>query len=184
MPIPTFNLDGVLPPHSGNPTSAANVSPYQATPLEVGPALGTSPERRAVLIGWLALRRLLRQAGFLQAVQSVDGSFVEDIEAAESRPPADVDVVTFFWPPDPAFTARVATAHPEFVDHARIKRDYRCDHYFVNLGINPLATVDAAAFWCGLFSHRRDGVWKGLLRVDLGAQSDDDALQQWISQQP
>lgn len=184
MPIPDFNANGVLPPHTGDPTSAANVSPYPATPLELGRKLGFTPERRAILSGWLAFRRTLRLAGFAQAVQWVDGSFVQDVETTESRPPGDLDVITFYWPPDSSFNARVAAANPEMGDHALTRANHRCDHYFLDLSFNPFGTVDAMAFWCGLFSHRRDGVWKGLLRVELGRQSDDDALEQWIRQQP
>jgi hypothetical protein len=30
-------------------------------------------------------------------------------------------------------------------------------------------------YWIGLFSHRRDGIWKGMLRMELNTAADDIA---------
>jgi len=184
MPLPSFDANGVLPPTTGNPTDPNNLSPYPATPLEFGQRFGFTSERRRILSGWLELRVLLRHTGFTGAFQWVDGSFLEDIEQTEQRAPRDLDVITFFWPPTADFGATVAANHPILVNPAQTKIQFGTDHYFVNLAAHPTRTVDMTAYWCGLFSHRRDGVWKGLLRIELGTQGDDDALRDWVAQQP
>lgn len=186
MPIPSFDANGVLPPHTGDPTHSANVSPYPSTPLEFGQRFGGTPDRRQIIQGWLDLRRLLRSAGFngVCCFQWVDGSFLEDIESTESRAPRDVDVITFYYPPSTTFGATVAASHPVLADQAGTKSTFHVDHYFIDLAAHPAGTVDLTAFWCGLFSHRRDGVWKGLLRIELGNQTDDDLLAAWIATQP
>ena len=184
MPLPPFDPNGVLPPTTGNPAVAGNMSPYRCASLEFGQRFGTTLRRRSILLGWLGLRSVLRQAGFQSAFQWIDGSFVEDIETTERRPPNDVDAVTFYWPPDPGFNNRVVTGHPELQSPAQLKTQFMTDHYLVDLSFHPVQVVDVTAYWYGLFSHRRDRVWKGLLRIELGSQIDDDALTSWLARQP
>jgi len=119
------------------------------------------------LDGFLRFQQLLIDAGFANTFQWIDGSFLEDVEAREGRAPADIDVVTFFVSPDAAFTARVLSAQPILADHGRVKTQFLIDHYFVDLSYNPIFTVESVRYWTGLFSHRRDGIWKGMLRIDL-----------------
>ncbi len=184
MALPNFDPNGVLPPFTGDPTDPANMSPYPAMPLEFGQQFGTTAERRTILLGWLDLRAVLRQAGFHGAFQWVDGSFLEDIENTEGRAPQDIDVITFFYPPDPNFSATVAANFPILADHPQTKAQFHTDHYLMNLAAHPIRTVDMTAYWCGLFSHRRDGVWKGLLRIEIGHNQGDDDLRNWIAAQP
>lgn len=175
MPIPAFSTEGVLPPHTGNPANPADVSPFRCDAVDVCSRFATSAERCRILFGWLELRRLLREAGFTEAFQWLDGSFLEDVETREGRPPRDQDVLTFFWPPHAEFTARVAASFPVLTDHAAVKATFLVDHYPINLALHPVQTVDLVAYWTGLFSHRRDGVWKGMARVELGGDTEDGA---------
>ena len=101
MPVPDFNSSGVLPPHLGDPKIISQLSPYPATSLELCQKLGFSPDRREILHGWLQLRELLRTLGHNSGFQWIDGSFMEDAETKRSRPPGDIDVVSFL-PPSPA----------------------------------------------------------------------------------
>src|ERR1035438_415874 len=78
MPVPDFDHNGVLPPHLGMPTERTQLSPYPAVSLEICAKLGTSPERRTILRGWLGLRTALRSLGFATGFQWVVGSFLED----------------------------------------------------------------------------------------------------------
>ena len=57
----------------------------------------------AILDGFLRFRELLTQAGFVSGFQWVDGSFLENVEMLENRPPNDLDVVTFYIPPGRGF---------------------------------------------------------------------------------
>ena len=96
MPIPAFTIDGVLPPFVGplGPGGAPeDMSPYLVTALEVVSTFGTTPERKAILLGWLNHRASMRAAGIVRGFQWLDGSFVED------KQPRDLDVVTFLYRP-------------------------------------------------------------------------------------
>lgn len=99
--IPTFNISGVLPPFVGeSPTVKAAMSPYLTTMSAIVGRFATSVERKKILAGLLAYRAALRNLGLVNGFQWIDGSFVEDIENTQNRPPADVDVVTFSSRPD------------------------------------------------------------------------------------
>ena len=78
MPLPAFNIDGILPPFVGpdGPGGAPeDLSPYVVTALEVATSLGTSEGRKTILRGWLLHRAALRAAGFVRGFQWLDGSF-------------------------------------------------------------------------------------------------------------
>jgi hypothetical protein len=59
-------------------------------------------------------------------------------------------------------------------DPPQIKAAYRCDAYFVDLDIVPWAVVLHTRYWFGLFAHRRGGLWKGLLEIQLPVSNDDN----------
>lgn len=132
MPIPTFDANNVIPPHSGDPRRLDQLSPYPCTTFELCQRFATTPDRVAILQGFLRFRRVLEQAGFVSGFPWLDGSFLENIEAEENRAPKDLDVVTFYLPNDSAFNQCVAAAFPLLRDRARIKADHRLDHYFVD----------------------------------------------------
>ena len=94
--IPPYNQSGFLPPFQGNtPTDPAAMAPYNVPLLQVADRFGTSKERIEILKGLIAYRDELRTAGFLNGFQWLDGSFMENVEKNRSRPPGDIDVVTF-----------------------------------------------------------------------------------------
>jgi hypothetical protein len=66
--------------------------------------------------------------------------------------------------------------HPTMFDHSQIKAQYNVDAYFVELG-NPLdkESVRTVSYWYSMWSHRRNGIWKGFVRIDLDANKDADA---------
>ena len=179
MPIPDFDHNGVLPPHLGLPTDPGQLSPYPATTLEVCEKFGGSPERRSILRGWLDLRHELRQLGHASGFQWLDGSFMEDVEARRGSPPNDIDVVSFL----PAGNTQNPNAASVSVvaDRTGVKQRYKVDHLIVRLFWPGHVLVEHSRYWCGLFSHRRvDGVWKGMLKVDLGVQADDDVARKHL----
>ena len=92
--------------------------------------------------------------------------------------------MTFYTAPDPKFNVRVASAHPVLTNHDQLKVDYLVDHYFVDIGHRPDATVEQTRYWTGLFSHRRDGVWKGMLRIDLSTLLEDTNARAYLAQLP
>lgn len=181
MPIPDFDHNGVLPPHLGLPTDPRQISPYPVTALEVCERFGASLERRAILRGWLELRDKLRQLGQVSGFQWIDGSFLEDVEARRGSAPNDIDVVSFLsiqnlQNQNHALISLLA-------NHAAVKQGFKVDHFIVLLTWPGYVIVEQSRYWCGLFSHRRvDSVWKGMLKVDLGAQADDDVARKHLDE--
>jgi len=180
--IPPLTQSGVLPPWVGTPCHAAGMSPYQTSLVKVANAFCLTPDRKAIFSGLLRYRQELAAIGLTDGFQWLSGSFLEDIEALESRPPRDIDVVTFFQRPaqhstDVLWQAFVAANRNLWVP-IQTKATFRCDSHFVDLSFHAPYIVDNTRFWFGLFSHRRDGLWKGLLQVPLSISQDDaDAFQ-------
>jgi len=111
MPIPAWNAFGVLPPAQGGLTSAGR-SPYTVSLTDLVLHYGTSTERCAIIAGFLRYRAALHAAGLVAGFQWVNGSFVENVEEQEGRPPNDIDVVTFYHLPVGSSQASLVAAHP------------------------------------------------------------------------
>lgn len=181
--IPANTISGVLPPFTGE-TSAdkANVSPYQAEISDVIFRYATSPERVEILTGLVEYRKALADLGIVQGFQWLDGSFVEDVETIRSRPPGDIDLVTFAHrtvaDPDEWFGVVMSNLH--LFDPEQSKLKYKCDAYFVDMSIDPELLVTNTAYWFNLFSHQRGAgaTWKGMIRVSL--TSDDDLAELFL----
>lgn len=184
MPIPPFDTNSVLPPHLGDPRQADEISPYPCTALELCQAFATSADRVRILEGFLRLRTTLRQHGMTTGFQWIDGSFLEDIERTRNCSPADIDVVTFYWSPDPDFTNKLISTFPDIVSRATIKANFSVDHFPIDVSYDPEVTVEATRYWCGLFSHTRTGVWKGMLRIDLDTPADDATANALLATRP
>jgi len=188
MPIPDFDHNQVLPPHLGDPRQADELSPFPVTSEEVCAKLATSPERRAILQGWLDFRQRLATFNIADGFQWLDGSFMEDIETSEARAPHDLDLITYFvlppgLPPS-QFISTVQVGLPEFFDRDRSRQTFHLDHFPVHLQVNGKALVDITRYWTGLFSHRRNGVWKGMLRVELNTAASDNNAAALLNKQP
>ena len=189
--IPDFNHSHVLPPFIGDsPTAASDGSPYRASMLEVTQRFASSPGRRRLVEGLLNYRADLAALGFVRGFQWIDGSFAEDVEAHEQRPPNDIDIVTFAFSPVGLSSTQITQlllAHPTLFEAGKAKDKYGCDGYIVPLDKSPESLVKRTSYYFGLFSHRRrDQVWKGLLQIPL--ESDDalarDLLQNMLSGEP
>jgi len=176
MPIPDFTADGLLPPYKGNPGNQAEISPYPATTLELCKRLSKTQHRREILKGFLKFRALLRKLQITEGFQWVDGSFVEEVERRTTRPPKDIQVVTFCNYPalidDPAF----ANDFDLLADLPKLRSQFHVDHTVVKLDWSPNDLVKNTNYWSGRLSHHYDtGTWKGLLRIDLHTTSEDNA---------
>lgn len=180
-PIPNFDHNLVLPPHLGDPTNPRQLSPYPCTTVDLCQRLGTTAERRVILGKLLDFRQRLRAAGLANGFQWLDGSFLEDIETKESRPPKDLDVVTVYWGYDLPFQVQLHTTFPEIANPALSKSNYSLDHYPFDAGYNPALTLEQTRYWILLFSHNRLGVWKGMLKVELNTPAEDAAARQELA---
>jgi hypothetical protein len=182
--IPDFNLNGVLPPFVGSTpgAQAALSSPYQCSPVQVVERFSTSDHRRMLLRGFFRFRDALRAQGIQLGFQWVDGSFTENVEAL-GRDPEDIDVLTLSYRPDhfvgdAAAWAALVNAQRDggIFDRTLNKDSYDCDTVFLDLHIPAHLVARQAAYWNGLFSHRRDTFqWKGMLAVPLHID-DADAI--------
>jgi hypothetical protein len=174
--IPTFNHSHVLPPFVGERLSSASSSPYRVSASALVQCMSGSVERTSILAGLFRYRSELKALGFARGFQWLDGSFIEDIESREGRPPNDIDVVTFAYPPvglSKDDVRRMLAEHPELFDHEQCKAGFHCDTSLVNLTTSPEWLVMQTRYWYGLFSHRRgDALWKGMLELPL--DSDDE----------
>lgn len=171
--IPEWNTVGLLPTiNQANPISPER-SPYNVALLDVIMRFATSPERRQVLLGFLDYRAALHGMGLVNGFQWLDGSFTEQVETLERRPPRDIDVVTFLHTPD---DFAPSDAQLEILDHDTAKASFLVDSYIVELNFLPLeAIVQQSAYWYSMWSHRRNQAWKGYLQIDLNPAYDADA---------
>jgi hypothetical protein len=187
MPIPPFDsIKNVLPPHLGNPTQPSDLSPYPCTVAELSSRFATSAKRKQILMGFLELRAILFSLG-IRGFQWLSGSFLENIEVLERRDPGDIDVVTFVdcqESPEAWYSFIVSAGKEEILDFSWTKENYFVDHYVIPLSSGPAEIVDLTRYWYGLFSHRRDLLWKGMLVVDLADIADDEAARALLAGAP
>ena len=143
---------------------------------EVVARFASTNERNAILRGLLSFRAGLRQQGIVDGFQWLDGSFMEQVETLETRPPNDVDVVTFFALPAGVSQADLAARAGHLFDPSATKQQFKIDSYvcLLNQPLTPFY-VQKVAYWYSMWSHRRNGLWKGFVQVRLDAAHDQDA---------
>lgn len=175
MPIPSFTIDGVLPPYigpNGPGGSFEDLSPYEVSALEVVDTFGTTDNRRDILRRWLSHRNQLRRANIVRGFQWLDGSFLENKE------PNDLDTVSFIYRPAYAIELKdwkdFLVSNGAMFNRHQLKQHFRLDALFIDLNGDPEVIVDVSRYYMGLFSHRRgDDLWKGMLKVRLESATDD-----------
>jgi hypothetical protein len=183
MVIPSPSHDGVLPPFmpGAEPHERGAMSPYRTEVTEVVGRFSTSPERIEILRGLLDYREALRGIGVTDGFQWLDGSFVEECEKFHGRPPKDIDLITFATRPAEFSSTEtwgeLVLSRPDLFDPATAKEQFKCDAYFVDLGLPPAYLVQTTRYWFGLFSHQRETyLWKGMIEVPF-TSDDSDASQ-------
>lgn len=174
MSLPEWTNLGVLPPvHPTEAGHGLNRSPYPITLQELWDRFSTSAERIDILRGFLSYRAALHAAEIVRGFQWLGGSFMENIESLEERPPRDMDVVTFFYMPEGMDQRSLAALSPDLFASRHTKQAYQVDAYSITLG-GPMTErhVKMIAYWYSLWSHRRDDSWKGFVQVDLDPEQD------------
>lgn len=174
--IPSWTASGVLPPVNESAPTSRTRSPYEVTLDDLVGHFNGTPERKAILAGLLDFRAALHRVGIVRGFQWLDGSFVENVEALEERPPRDIDVVTFFHAPSGETQESLAERHPVLFNKRETKTRYLVDAYFVQMDAgDPMVLVSHSTYWYSLWAHRRSGEWKGYLRIDLAPAKDPAA---------
>ena len=176
MTIPEWDGDHVLPPihpnaPKGKEFDSLYTSPYVAPLAEFVTRFATTPERVELMEKFLDYRAALHQWEISEGFQWIDGSFVEDIEqSSDPHSPNDVDVVTFFY------GNGNNASYEHLLDPRITKPIFHVDARGIELG-EPLdvGTAVEIGLWNSLWSHNRDGIWKGFIQVDLDPEEDPPA---------
>jgi hypothetical protein len=175
--IPNLTIAGVLPPiRPGQLGHSPDRSPYVVPLYKVVEKFSFSSERITILKGLLGYRDALHKLGIISGFQWLDGSFLEDVETLESRPPKDVDVVTYFHLPSGETQRTINIKAGNLFSNSFVKSTYMVDAYpHVLGGATNALQVKTISYWYSIWSHRRDGTWKGFIQVDLDPQEDVDS---------
>lgn len=180
--IPAYDGHGVVPPiRPGEHGASSERSPYPVDILELCQRFGGTTSRDAILVGLLDLRAALKAAGFPSGHQWLNGSFVEDVETTQGRPPNDVDVVSFLPFGNAANQTRLLQAHPQLFDSGQCKGMYKVDHYALAADRRlDEAYARRVGYWYSMWSHQRSSHrWKGFLSVPL--HSNDAEARAWLA---
>jgi hypothetical protein len=146
---------------------------------------GTSTERIAIIDGFLGYRSELHAVGLTRGFQWIDGSFLENVEVLRSRPPKDVDVVTFYELPSGETQASILGRNPGVFDHDQLNARFSVDAFTQDLGSPSQDLIGWSAYWYGVWSHQRSTlVWKGFVEVDLDPSQDAGARAILLSTKP
>jgi hypothetical protein len=159
----------LIPPFHGADSASGAHSPFPTAPEVFASSLGFTSRRVEILRGFFAVRARLRVAGITEAIQWVDGSFVEHKEQLLSEAPGDIDVVTWVKQLEPDCVPSILAELPVIITDAKEQHD---THLFV---MEPIS-IEIITYWHGLFSHqRRTQRWKGFLSLPLTANHQEDA---------
>lgn len=180
MPIPAFDHNLVLPPYTGDTKDRNDLSPYKCTTIELVQRFATTDERKEIFKKFLEFRGELQRQGMQVGYQWLDGSFLENIETRKSRSPRDLDLLTIFWGYSVSFLNQLVTKFPAFMKPEISKRDFKLDHFPIMADELPQATVENTRYWIQLLSHRRDGIWKGMLHIELNTPTEDQAAMDYL----
>ena len=181
--IPDWNYEGVLSARKGDDPVAGIRSPYAVSLVDLVERFGSTPQRRLLLQGLLDFRAELHEAGLVQGFQWVNGSFMENVEQNDNRPPNDIDLVTFFHVPQGYTNETLAQAFPYIFGSVDLKEKFSVDAYFVALDqTTQESIIEISIYWYSLWSHTRGGISKGYLQIDLN-NSDDQQARLLLDQQ-
>lgn len=174
--IPSWTTEGLLPPVNSPDGTSADRSPYRVSLTDLVLRFSTSSKRQEILDGFLHYREELHVLGFIQGFQWLDGSFLEEVETLEGRPPNDVDVVTFYDLPQDQTQADLLKANADLFNHEKVKKQFLVDGYLVQRTGNDIdGLIEYTTYWYSMWSHRRNQVWRGYLQVDLSPGEDETA---------
>jgi hypothetical protein len=180
--IPKFNDNGVLPPHRGDPTVRADMSPFPATTLQLCERFGHTKVRRTMLHGFLEFRALLHELQLTKGFQWLDGCFLEDFEHTKGKSPDCIQVVNFCVKPRPFPHRDKSDAYARLLDMPAIERKFHVAYRTVDLEWTPERLVNHTRFWWGQMSHTEEtDIWKGLVQVPLNTPEDDAAAIRYLN---
>jgi hypothetical protein len=176
--IPAWTALGLLPPIDPDFPASPERSPYPVSLKDVVMRFSTTPDRQAIMRGFLGYRATLHRLGYSSGFQWLDGSFMEEVETIEKRAPRDIDVVTFVHAP---LAHADSDEDVSVLEHDSVKAAFKVDSYIVELDLLPPRELTSwSAYWYSMWSHRRNQAWKGFLQVEMAPTEDEEALS-WLT---
>jgi hypothetical protein len=185
LALPPFDMRGLLPPFNGIDPTAEDRSPYFCSMTELCSAFGTTDHRKGLLRNLISYRALIASDEYIEGIQFINGSFVENVEVIEGRHPNDIDVFSILVPPvkyQNDHTVWLSTGSAfwqnEIVDNAKNKVRFSVDCYALMLNFGDIGGfLRHSLYWYSLFSHRRSNhEWKGFAAVPLNTADDQVAF--------
>jgi hypothetical protein len=175
--LPAWNNAGILPPiKPGEPGHSPYRSPYEVDLIAFIDVFSLSPDRIKILDGFLRFREALQRLGLTSGFQWLDGSFLENIETLENRSPGDMDVVTFFYLPQGESQRYLYAKAPDLFDRQYLRETYNIDGYYKQLGgAFDVNNIKYISYWYSMWAHRRNGLWKGFVQIDLSQPTEASA---------
>ncbi|EHQ35981.1 DUF6932 family protein [Methanoplanus limicola] len=175
--IPDWNIDGILPPiNMADPTDFER-SPYSISLTDLILRFANTKHRREIIKGFMNFRSDLHELGLNEGFQWIDGSFLENVEKTEGRNPNDIDLVTFFILPEETSQETLLSSNQDIFNSKRTKDEYNVDAYFVQLNSDGYEMlIRQITYWYSIWSHRRDGQWKGFIQIELSDKEDQIAM--------
>lgn len=173
-----FNIAGVIPPVDENNGVSSHRSPYTISIINLIELFAYTEERKIILDGLLRYRAELYKVGIISGYQWLNGSFTTHIEILESRPPNDIDIVTFFHLPNDETQLSFLPKIKDLLTPKITKLNFKVDAYSVILGQNlTYDLIQRITYWYSMWSHRKsDNLWKGFLQVPLNYDEDQQAI--------
>ena len=98
---------------------------------------------------------------------------MEMIEISAGRPPKDIDVVTFIRQPDSNSIEQLIAVNLKVFDRTACIKAFKVDHFCFPLDVSAQEATSFCTYWHPLFTHTRQGVWKGMLQLDMTNPADD-----------
>ena len=87
-----------------------------------------------------------------------------------------MDVVTFYALPEGKTQDDLFAENPALFDHDQVKQTYLVDSFTHQIGLSlERFDVRQVSYWYSMWSHRRNGVWKGFVQVELSTAEDQIA---------
>lgn len=183
LSIPPFNKNNLLPPYRIDRYEVMDnfhdeyLSPFKCNLLELCERFATTKERVEILKGLYFFRKAMFENNILLGYQWLYGSFTENIEAIEHRSPNDLDVATFYQGAPNTNPEYWKEVFPEFISSKLSKEKYKLDQTAYPILVAPpshVIHVDIVSDLIQLFTHTREGVWKGILRLELNTPEEDE----------
>lgn len=190
MPIPSLTNSGLLPPFLGPDGATPERSPYVATMTEFASSFGWSADRRKLIQGLLDYRTLFYNDDYINGIQFVDGSFVEDCETIRGRSPGDIDVFTIVSAPQKYqsnLSLWMRAGFPYWTDELIARKKNRERFSLDTIGVIwddllPDSAIGTVIYWYSLFSHQKNTfAWKGFITLPLSPAEDARLTTQWSS---